>query len=407
MDILKTINKYNQLILGITYVVIIGIAAYNHEGLEEIISSPIAVSSILALTLFTLISFLRYCFPFKYTKPSKIKSEISENISKDSTPFVIRIINEEFIYSNELKEKIIESDIWDWTIFGRHIDNPTSYITRNLRKNFQKSYFKFANKINTSSLIFFKDYPFGRKCFYITGNIVASPKFFKPKNFQEFPMETESSYSFSLVFNAYYEFESHLVGENKIKKCKSTHDAKLIQKKWEEISDKIILNKNNATTLCWKNKTPEKDDIQNFIKIIDSSVIDGNIDLYSNKNLMYIIKEMQKNLNAFDFTLFFAGYLLSPISFYNDLIVNIPISVFLATQTITIFNNLLLNKPILIAIYYIITNAIGLLLMYVSLRNINTKISWTFMNKKSFISIGIISIALVIVSYLIEYILFK
>jgi hypothetical protein len=400
MDILKVINKYKYLGIGLIYLIYIGVAYYNHESITDIIDSPTAILSIGVLILFPIFLISRYLFRFNYSKPSKIISEINNNISKSSTPFVVRIINEEYIYSDELKEKIIESDIWDWTILGKHVDNTTSYVTEDLRKNIQKTYFKYAKKISTSSLMFFKNYPFGRKCFYITGNIIANPEFFKDKNFPEFPFESDGKYNFYLVFSAYFEFESYLFSNNKIRKCKSTHDQKLIQKKWEQITNKIINSRNNVHKICWKDKMPEKTDIDNFIDAIDSKIIEEETNITSNKNFMEILKGFHKNLNPIDFTLFFIG-------FYNDAIVNIPISYFLSRITFNNIPNFPIGEPILLSFYYVITNIVGIVLMFFSVRNVNIKIHWLFINKKSFSSVIVISLVLLFISYALEYWMFQ
>ncbi len=58
----------------------------------------------------------------------------------------------------------------------------------------------------------------------------------------------------------------------------------------------------------------------------------------------------------------FIGYILSPLSWWNDVFVNIPISYILSSLTI-----LLLPKdyfPILFIIYYNFTNVLGFILMH-------------------------------------------
>lgn len=68
---------------------------------------------------------------------------------------------------------------------------------------------------------------------------------------------------------------------------------------------------------------------------------------------------------------FLVGYILSPLSWWNDLLVNIP----LAYGFAELFS-LLLGRtwfPVLFAIGYNITNITGILLMELSMRSINTR----------------------------------
>ncbi len=55
------------------------------------------------------------------------------------------------------------------------------------------------------------------------------------------------------------------------------------------------------------------------------------------------------------------GYILSPLSWWNDAIVNIPIALALAKLTNILFH---INIYALFAIYYWLTNVAGLLMMY-------------------------------------------
>lgn len=65
--------------------------------------------------------------------------------------------------------------------------------------------------------------------------------------------------------------------------------------------------------------------------------------------------------------IFFAGWLLSPLTFWNDAIVNIPIAYVLASLARRVFRA---DFLILVLVFYWISNLLGLVLMYFSGRKI-------------------------------------
>lgn len=62
-------------------------------------------------------------------------------------------------------------------------------------------------------------------------------------------------------------------------------------------------------------------------------------------------------------TIFFIGWLLSPLTFWNDAFVNIPLSYLLANIFIRIFAR---DFVYTIIIFYWLTNFVGLFMMYAS-----------------------------------------
>jgi len=66
------------------------------------------------------------------------------------------------------------------------------------------------------------------------------------------------------------------------------------------------------------------------------------------------------------------GWALSPLSFYNDAFVNIPISLLLTKITHHYFN---LNPVVSMGFYYILTNLLGFLLLFLGVRNMK-QVKW-------------------------------
>lgn len=66
-------------------------------------------------------------------------------------------------------------------------------------------------------------------------------------------------------------------------------------------------------------------------------------------------------------TIFFIGWLLSPLTFWNDAFVNIPLSYLLANIFVRLIH---IDFLLLVLISYWLTNALGLYMMYATTRQI-------------------------------------
>ncbi|MDD5422171.1 MAG: hypothetical protein WC592_07965 [Candidatus Omnitrophota bacterium] len=65
--------------------------------------------------------------------------------------------------------------------------------------------------------------------------------------------------------------------------------------------------------------------------------------------------------------LFFIGWVLSPLTFWNDAFINIPISYLCANITISFFKADLL---LVVLVFYWVSNLLGLLMMYMAGRGV-------------------------------------
>jgi multidrug transporter EmrE-like cation transporter len=66
-------------------------------------------------------------------------------------------------------------------------------------------------------------------------------------------------------------------------------------------------------------------------------------------------------------TVFFIGWMLSPLTFWNDTFVNIPVSYLCASLAIRLIKA---DFLFLVLVFYWISNGIGILMMYLSGRSI-------------------------------------
>ena len=90
---------------------------------------------------------------------------------------------------------------------------------------------------------------------------------------------------------------------------------------------------------------------------------------------------IQKTLNILYRAIFMAGWLLSPLTTWNDVLINIPLAYIMARAVKAVFT---LDMAVLTIIFYWVTNIAGLGMMYFSARRIAAE---SKIPKKSLLSI--------------------
>ncbi len=93
-------------------------------------------------------------------------------------------------------------------------------------------------------------------------------------------------------------------------------------------------------------------------------------------------------------SMFLAGYILSPLTWWNDLFVNIPLSYVIASLLTHVLGRELF--PQLFATAYLFTNILGLLLMHIS-------ISWGITRRKILIDVAAAALYTILVYALAYY----
>jgi hypothetical protein len=400
----NNINRYKYLILGIGYIIAFFISYKNQQIINNILSDPVGLFSVVVVFGAISIYLWKIFFPLGIITKGKMLRDINIRVSKTSVPFIIRIINDEIsgIAREGLKERIKESNVWDWTVIGRHVDLNYKDFAIRLKENIFFQYFGNDNEdIGTSSLIVIDSYPWGRKNMIFTGTLMTSRNNYEKSVFPPLPVCIDPDIDTCLQFSSYYEYSSVMErqGSFVIKRCRYTYDHVKTTKKWIQLENDLIDlidrmgGSEKVNILCWSQNPPSEDEI-NAIKNSIASVAPTNfseIYLKPNKTLFSIFREIGGNLNVFDIFLLFVGYLLSPISFYNDAIVNIPISSYLALKVHPVLD---LPFSLVTAIFYIFTNLLGLFFMWIPLKRINKSFKWNFLNKKSLLIILLISFSI-------------
>ncbi len=408
-----TINKYKYLILGIGYIVVFFISYKTKQGIESILSDPVGLFSVVVVFGAIFLYLWKIFFPLGLMTKSKLLRDINKRISNTSVPFIIRIINDETsgITREGLKERIKESNVWDWTVIGRHVDLDYKDFSMKLKENIIFQYFGNDN-IGTSSLILIDFYPWGRKNMIFLGTLMTSRNNYEKSVFPTLPVCLDPDIYSCLQFSSYYEYSSVMDrrGSFVIKRCRYTYNHIKTRKMWNKIEGDLIdlidrmEESEKVKILCWSQNPPSEEEINSVKDFITSAVSTNFTEIYldSNKKFFSIFREIGGNLNVFDIFLLFFGYLLSPISFYNDTIVNIPISSYLALKLHPFLD---LPFSLLSAIFYIFTNLLGLLFLWIPIKRVNKSFKWLFLNKKSLLVILLISVSIFVFFELISFFL--
>lgn len=126
-----------------------------------------------------------------------------------------------------------------------------------------------------------------------------------------------------------------------------------------------------------------------------------------NTKAIDFIKNIKKDLNPLDYIVFIIGYLLSPLSLYNDVIINIPLSSYLSYTLTTVFPFKYFSVSILFAFFYLLSNIVGIIMILVAVRNVKKKFNWKLFNKHTYVPTIIISIVLFLISFSIELLIFR
>ncbi len=142
----------------------------------------------------------------------------------------------------------------------------------------------------------------------------------------------------------------------------------------EKIVHKVRSKLPKSNNIAWKDRSPNQNEKTVCIKNRTPAAIH---DYSSEQFIISLHSGNWRNIIRFVFSrglfsgiLITAGWALSPISFYNDAFVNIPISLFLTKMTHHFFK---FNPVITMGFFYVFTNVMGFVLMFLGARNINPK----------------------------------
>lgn len=396
---LSFFKDYRDLILSIIFITLLSLDILGIAPNGEDISYQYyyIITFIFFLTLSIIYSLFKQ--QNKVNKSTFIK-EIKKQLKHTKTPFFIRIINTSFSKDiRSLPEKIKESKYWDWTFITPSTEC-NNIICNNLSKELIDEY-SDESSIKTSTISITRKAINNNNNYIFFGHIISAVELSKEINFLPDPFEIESNPSYSIFFDKLFIFSPQYSNDEQtcsIIKPRIITDSKVIEKKWDQI--KHELEKSIDFSCFWNEKLKTKKEHEKVLKIFaehTSKECKPYIKLNNPKSLLLKIRN-NKIRHKFTHIAFYFGLLLSPFTLWNDAFINIPISTII---TWLIYQHLEHNQLIYSALFgstYILTNIIGILIMWLAGKKIFVK--WSNLKPKNYFTILIYLILANIITYL-------
>ncbi len=328
---------------------------------------------LLALLIESVISLPEY-------RLQKMLKHLEEDIISVKYPMIIQIRNSHIPdIDTQISDAVLAKEIWDWTYLGSHPDceGLCNKVHSEIRSNYLEET-KFQ-KIKTSSVTLLKEYPFDTEIKIFLGEIICSPDRNIKTMFPLHPWIGERKKNYEIKFRNLYLVTSSYI--NKIGTCKVINVKKIsnplsIERYWIKTKSKLHDHMNDSFSLMWQNKNvrPKMEDREKFLELIDEILIK---DCKKNKivlverdlHIRSILKELPNRQlwRLFLKALIIIGWILSPFTLWNDIFINIPISVYLAS----LFSGYLITVYTTLAgFFYILTNIVGFVFMFIGIKGL-------------------------------------
>jgi hypothetical protein len=304
----------------------------------------------------------------------RFKTSLCDDLLTYETPFVLRVTSSPMpiVDFDERYRKIIKAaHYWDWTIYVK-VGSPC--MNQAMLAEIQSSY--LSKPISTSTFGIINDNWMSQGDQIIIG-VVRSKQ--RPAEFIKHPWELGKEQRRSLYSLRAYSCRACPPNSHSfpsLTNCRifdsPTSSFHLLERLLEKIG--------TAQRSCWSIHTKQdwegmdKNAILSHLRAYFSQPPDLALRTLSWNRLRTWLACASKPAIAIGFV----GYMLSPFSPYNDVVVNIAPSYFLARWTAICIP---LGIPVLTAVYYILSNILGIVLLWLSVRKLTGRIfvrpSWT------------------------------
>ena len=271
---------------------------------------------------------------------------------------------------------------WDWSYIGIHPD--CGGLCCKLFQELTNVYLsnEHFSKIQTSAITFFNNYPFRDICYIFIGDLVISGDNQNAEQFPDDPWTSEISGNFKTDFAKLYIIKTAWHSSKPgcvITKIKIEREPEKIIEQWEKNREIMKTRLPEAPNLVWTSQPPEADKKGEFVSALEVELIEhcdtqlfviskfsGNF--LSIGRYRFFRDQSKKLVSKLGISIILAvGWILSPLSFYNDVIVNIPIALYVSF----LFSKLFGWHPTAVAgIAYVFTNLLGIALIYLGVRKI-------------------------------------
>lgn len=367
----------------------------------------VSLAFVIIVIAFGVVSlFYRHFFETKYTVQEFLK-DLNQNILFARRPFVIQVRNAHIPGLVKPLSKAVHSEHWwDWSYFGVHPD--CGGFCANVCGEIENCYLTgdvFKNT-KTSTLRLIEDYPLGTRSEIFFGEIGCMPKFAKPSQFRPELIEAVEERQYELFFRELYIFDSSWDNSERtcqVSKPRRLIDTKKIIEEWSRLQGVLISPIQKAKELVWKNAPPDESDRSAFIQALEEMRIkncrEKFIAVTPGSGRLKPILSLLRNQSFLSRFLILFGWILSPLTLWNDSIVNIPISFGFAPILASIFG---LDYYWSVGLAYLFSNVLGMILLMVGIAMIpQTKI--LRVNYRNIIIMFVILIFMVLVTYCVQH----
>ena len=302
--------------------------------------------------------------------------ELREDLSRTRKKAIVVIRNAPFCDIGLRKRFTVavrERDWWDWSYIGFHPDceQLCDALLTELKAVYADS--SDSDEIKTSSLTFMKQYPLAtkRESLVFMGDVVVPPDSDDPKYFPDHIWHEISQKGYKVDFYKLYIIESAWKADETneakctIRRADVERDPSTIKKQWNEVYQALIKEVSKSESLVFKDRLPQTEDAQKFFGKLGKEICEIC------KSSLFVISPSSGSALSVARTgfsehkwakrLLIVGWWLSPLSFYNDFIANLPLSLAISFPFIYFWG---LNKTLVVGSAYTFTNILGFVLIY-------------------------------------------
>lgn len=378
MRIIRTINEYKVLIYAL---IVLAIYYMKQIGLIETATEVLLLSSATIVIVYSLGLLIQFGWKIivKRSKFESILEELRHDLSRGRKKAVVVIRNAPFsnlALRNQYTTAVQEKDWWDWSYVGLHPD--CDKFCDELFKELKTVYIDSPDpsRIRTSSLTFLKEYPLKprRKTLVFMGDIVVPKGSEGPSHFPAHIWDAMSEVGYEPDFYKLYIIETSWRADKKNcimskSKTKIERDPSKVKEEWNRVSQSVMQKAATSETLVYKHQPAQtKDERLNFFTNLEK-----NVSKICKSSLFVIspssgsaFSVAREGFSGHFWAKFFliVGWCISPISFYNDFIVNLPLTLVIAYPFIRFWR---CNKLLATGVAYTFTNILGFVFIYVGL----------------------------------------
>ncbi|MBW8001898.1 MAG: hypothetical protein FVQ80_07720 [Planctomycetes bacterium] len=407
MIITKFFNEFKPLIYAI---IILSIFLIKELGWLPSGAESAVVMSVIVFFIIAAGIFIEFFLKRNKSKLKNTLKKLTNDLVRRRREAVLVIRNAPFS-DIALKEGFTAAirlkDVWDWSYVGVHPD--CSKTCEELFKELEQVYLNPDKlcEIQTSALTYLPDYPFNEESLIFMGDIKLPEGQYGPENFPDHIWDIENKRGCEIEFHKLYLIKTHWKadkGNCTIRKIDLELDPIEINKKWNSVCEKMEMKTIRAQSIVYKDSGPEDKQKANFFAKLEKTVCKickeklfvispyagGPISVlkkgFSNKKKGFLKKIIAK-------TFLFFGWLLSPLSFYNDGYINVPLALLISYPFIHFFK---WNMIWVVGFAYILTNLFGFILIYLGLYLGAKKPIWRILPVRTLLSLVIFSIVSII-----------